>query len=139
MIQSKTVFSALAAGIMTLTLAAQPGQAADAAKGKKVYSKCKACHTLTGKHTIGPSLKGVFGRKAGTAPGYKKYSKDLKEAGAKGLVWDEASMDAFVHKPKKYIGEQLGKKKGKIKMAFSGLKKDKQRADLVAYLKEATK
>jgi cytochrome c len=111
----------------------------DAAKGKKVFNKCKACHKLVaGKKAIGPSLHGVFGRTAGTTKGYR-FSKDMKAAGAKGLVWSEKTLDAFLAKPKPFIGKAIGKKKGRIKMAFGGLKKAKDRANIIAYLKKATK
>ena len=108
-------------------------------KGKKIFRKCIACHTLSGKHRAGPTLKGVFGRTAGAAVGYKKYSDDLKAAGASGLVWDEASLSDFLRKPRKYIGEKIGKKKAKIRMSFGGLKKNANIQNLVAYLKENTK
>ena len=105
--------------------------AADVAKGKKVFNKCKACHTLVaGKHRIGPSLAGIFGRKAGTAEKYK-FSKAMKKAGDGGLVWDEKTMAEYLIKPRTYI-------KG-TKMTFAGLKKASDIENLMAFLKEATK
>lgn len=113
--------------------------AGDAAKGKKVFNKCKACHKLAAnKKAIGPSLHGMFGRKAGTLAGYK-YSKDMKAAGAKGLVWDDKTFGEFITKPKKYLGGVLGKKKGRTKMSFNGLRKAKDRDNLLTFLKQATK
>ena len=98
----------------------------DAAKGKKVFNKCKTCHSLDpGKKKIGPHLNGIVGRKAASVEGYK-YSKAMKAA---DIVWDEANLDEFLKKPKAFI-------KG-TKMTFAGLKKESQRQDLIAYLKEA--
>jgi cytochrome c len=98
--------------------------AGDAAAGEKVFKKCKTCHSFDpGKRKLGPHLKDVVGRKAGSVEGFK-YSKAM--AGS-DITWDEASLDEFLKKPKKFL-------KG-TKMSFGGLKKDEQRADLIAYLK----
>ena len=98
----------------------------DAAAGEKVYKKCKTCHSLeAGKNKLGPHLAGVIGREAGSVEGFK-YSKAMADS---GLVWDEATLDAFLAKPKEVVP--------KSKMAFAGLKKEQQRQDLIAYLKEA--
>jgi len=96
----------------------------DAAAGEKVFKKCKVCHTFDpSKKKIGPHLKGVVGRKAGAVEGYK-YSKAMAAA---DIVWDEANLDKYLTKPRKFM-------KG-TKMSFAGLKKEGQRADLIAYLK----
>ena len=111
----------------------------DAKRGKKVFNKCKACHKLVaGKKAVGPSLYGMFGRTAGTVKKFK-YSKDMKAAGAKGLVWNEETFLSYMAKPKKYIGSLIGKRKAKTRMAFNGLKKEKDRVNLLTYLKQATK
>ncbi|MBT4770260.1 MAG: cytochrome c family protein [Rhodospirillaceae bacterium] len=101
----------------------------DAAKGKKLWKKCKACHTTKdgGKNKIGPNLYGIFGKAAGTHEGYK-YSAALKDS---GITWDDATMDTWLTKPKKMVP--------KTKMVFPGFKKESQRQDMIAYLKEATK
>lgn len=96
----------------------------DAAEGEKVFKKCKTCHTFDpGQKKIGPHLKGVVGRKAGSVEGYK-YSKAMAES---DITWDEANLDKYLTKPKAFL-------KG-TKMSFAGLRKENQRADVIAYLK----
>ena len=98
----------------------------DAAKGKKIFNKCKSCHSLdAGKNKIGPSLHNIVGRKAGTVEGYK-YSDAMK---ASGIDWTPENLDAYIAKPKEFMPG--------TKMVFAGVKKEKQRQDLIAYLKEA--
>ena len=98
---------------------------ADAVKGKKLYAKCKACHNADApKNKVGPYLVGIVGRKAGTADGYTKYSKAIKDS---GIVWDEANLDKWLTNPKgMYPGS---------KMIYPGLKKAEDRADVIEYLK----
>lgn len=121
-------YAALAA-ILALTTIGGPALAAgDAALGKKVFNKCKACHSLeAGKNKIGPSLAGMFGRKAGNAEGFKKYSKAMT---ASGVVWDDATVAAFLASPKKMMPG--------TKMTFAGLKKDADIQNVIAYLKQTT-
>ena len=121
---NKAKFFAVAlASVMALTSGTAMA-AGDAAKGKKVFKKCKACHSVkAGKKKVGPYMFGVAGRKAGTAKGYK-FSAAMKDS---GLTWDDATLDSFLKKPRKLIK--------KTKMSFGGLKKEKQRADVIAYLK----
>jgi len=100
--------------------------AADAAHGEKVFKKCKACHSLEpGKNKVGPSLAGVFGRTAGTVEGFK-YSSAMVES---GIVWDEETLFGYLEKPRQVVP--------KTRMAFPGLKKEQDRLDVIAYLKEA--
>jgi cytochrome c2 len=97
--------------------------AADAAKGEKVYAKCKTCHELTtAKNKVGPTLQGVIGRQAGAVAGFK-YSEPMIKS---GVTWDAATIGEYVAKPKEFI---LGNK-----MAFAGLKKEDEIADLLAYI-----
>lgn len=124
-------------------LATGDAWAGDPKAGAKVFKKCKACHTLKGKNRVGPTLEGIIGRTAGTMEGFK-FSADMKAAGAKGLVWNEETLAGYLKKdkkttPKKWLGAYLGKKKAKTKMAFNGIKKDKQIEDLIAHLVAETK
>lgn len=118
---------AVSVGMAALPAWAQSGEAS---RGQRVFNQqCRACHTLDkgGAQTAGPNLHGVFGRKAGTAEGYA--SSDAMKAS--GIVWDDTTMAEYNRDPK-------GKVPG-TKMVFNGVKQAGQLADLVAYLKEATK
>ena len=124
-------FTAVFAALSFVTLAAGQAAAQDAAAGEKVFTKCKACHVADeDKNKIGPSLMGVIGKTAGTHPGFK-YSKAMVEAGEGGLVWDDANLTAYLRAPKEVV-------KG-TKMAFPGLKKDDDIANVIAYLTQFSK
>jgi len=97
---------------------------ADLGKGEKVFGKCKACHKLEdGSNATGPYLFGVVGRDVGAATGYSSYSGALNEAAD---VWTAEALDGFLTSPKKYAPG--------TSMAFSGLSKPKDRANLIAFL-----
>ena len=98
----------------------------DAAAGKKIFKKCAACHSITkgGKNKIGPALYNVVGRKVGEVTDYK-YSKALA-AYDKERNFEE--LNGFLIKPAKYI-------KG-TKMAYAGLRKEKDRASIIKYLNQ---
>ncbi len=103
----------------------------DIEAGIKVYKKCKACHVPDAeKNKVGPHLVNIVDRAAGSIEGYK-YSKALKAKAAEGLVWTMENLDAYLTKPKAFIP--------KGKMAFPGLKKPKDRVNVLAYLKSLTK
>lgn len=120
-----TVFLALAAMAVAVSSSAS---GADVEHGKKIFRKCKTCHFIDKeKNKIGPHLVGIFGRKAGSVEGYK-YSKAMKAA---NVVWDEKTIDEYIAKPKKFIPGN--------RMTFAGLRKEEDRADLIAYLKSVAK
>ena len=98
----------------------------DVAAGKKIFKKCAACHSITkgGKNKIGPALYNVVGRKVGEVTDYK-YSKALA---AYDKEWNFEELNGFLIKPAKYI-------KG-TKMAYAGLKKEKDRASIIKYLNQ---
>ena len=123
MFKSSLVIVALTAALATPAIAE-----GDAAKGEKVFKKCKACHAVGdgAKNKVGPMLNGIVGAPAGKVDGFK-YSKAMLEAAEGGLVWDEANLTAFLTKPKDFM-------KG-TKMSFAGLKKEQDQADVIAYLK----
>jgi len=120
----RSIFSVLI--ILCLSPAAVAAQ--DLEKGEKVWKKCRSCHEvgLDAKNKTGPHLNNLFGRVAGTTPG-AKYSKAMIAAGEEGLIWNEAELDAFLTKPKAYLK--------KTKMTFSGLKRENDRSNLIAFLK----
>lgn len=120
------------AGAVPLVLvlaAAASAQAADAKKGAIIFKRCATCHTLDagGPNRVGPNLHGVFGRAAGSAEGFT-YSKALA---ASGITWSAETIAEYVTNPKTMVPGN--------KMAFVGVKKEDERADLIAYLEEATK
>lgn len=116
------------AGTLALGLTSGIATAGDAEAGKKVFAKCAACHVVDKpQNKVGPTLQGVIGRPAGAVEGFK-YSDAMKNS---GIVWDEASIDAYLENPKGFI-------KGN-KMAFAGLKKPEDRANVIAYIAEASK
>ena len=96
----------------------------DLAHGEKVFKKCSACHMIAsgGKNMIGPNLWGVIGRSAGSVSDYK-YSKAMA---AYAKQWNFEEMNGYLIKPQAYI-------KG-TKMAFAGLRKEKDRASVILYL-----
>lgn len=101
-------------------------RADDAEAGKKVFAQCRACHQVgeKAKNAVGPVLNGLFGREAGTVPGYK-YSEANKNS---GVTWDEATFKDYIKDPRKKIPG--------TKMIYAGLKDEQKVADLVAYLHE---
>ena len=115
-----------------LTIFTLPSQAGDAEKGAKVYRKCVSCHMIGdgAKNRVGPQLNGIIGREIGAVADYK-YSKAMVKYAAAEKLWSEENLAAYLESPRKVV------KGGR--MAFAGLRKEKDRDDIIAYLKEAAK
>ncbi len=114
------------------TLAVLPGSAfaieGDAKAGSMVFKKCMACHSATEpKNKVGPHLVGIVGKPVASVEGYK-YSPAMTAFAAGGKVWDEATLSAYLAAPKAVVPGG--------KMAFAGLKKPEDLANIIAYLKD---
>jgi cytochrome c len=112
----------ITAGVFLLLAIASPARAADPDHGKTLYQTCAACHTER-PDALGPSLKGVVGRKSAALEDFR-YSNPMKRA---NLVWDEANLRAYIQDPQ-------AKVKGN-RMPYGGLTDGKDVDDIVAYLK----
>lgn len=110
-----------------LSLAATCGgiQAQDVEAGKAVFAQCRTCHQVGegAKNLVGPQLNGIFGRTAGTVPGFS-YSPANKQS---GVVWDDAIFTTYIKDPKAFMPGN--------KMVYAGLKDEKKISDLITYLK----
>ena len=98
--------------------------APDATRGEQLYVRCQACHALASDR-VGPRHCGVVGRRAATVPGFA-YSRAMKQS---RLVWDEKTLDRFLTSPLKTVPGSS--------MTYDGVPDAKDRADLIAYLKQA--
>jgi len=125
---SKFLKLATAASLALMIPVASASAEGDAANGEKVFKRCAACHAVGegAKNKVGPELNALIGRTAGTVDGFK-YSKAMVEAGEGGMVWSDETLHGYLEKPKDYI-------KGN-RMSFAGLRKEDERADVIAYLK----
>lgn len=124
----KSLKNLIAGSFLTASIASQANvQQCDLAKGEKVYSKCSACHSLApNKNLMGPSLYGVFDRKAGALKGFK-FSQAMANSNIK---WTASDLDEFLLKP-------VNKVPGTT-MPFSGLRNPKSRAAVLCYIQNKT-
>ncbi|HEV7821990.1 MAG TPA: c-type cytochrome [Burkholderiales bacterium] len=115
----------LLSGALAVTAARADG---DGARGKKIFEECAACHSLEkGAHGVGPSLHGVFERKAGELADFR-FSPAMKKS---ALPWSARTLDLFLADPQQEIRGN--------RMPFSGVPDARDRGDLIEYLKTATK
>lgn len=122
------ILPAVALAIAGVGTAVAQSAAGDPARGKSVFARCAACHDLnTGATRLGPSLKGVMGRTSGTMANFN-YSQAMKD---KAVVWNAASLDAYLAAPAKNIPGN--------RMAFPPLANPQDRADVIAFLQQSAR
>jgi cytochrome c len=112
------------AALLALCAAAPVAAAPSVQRGEQIYARCLACHALA-YDRVGPRHCGLFGRLAGSVPGYE-YSQAMKHS---GIRWNEKTLDRFLAKPLAMIPGST--------MTYDGVPDPKERADLIAYLKRA--
>lgn len=102
--------------------------AADPRRGRTLFLQCRACHSLgEGEpHKVGPNLHGMFGRQAGTAPGFS-YSDAVANS---GIVWDPETLDKWLARPSDFLPGN--------RMVFVGIKDPQDRANLIVFLQRET-
>lgn len=105
-----------------------PWNAGDLDNGRRVFARCRSCHTITegGPNMTGPNLYGLFGQQAGTHAGFN-YSTALKEA---GFAWDGERLDHWLENPRTFLQG--------TKMSFAGIPDATDRRDVIAFLKVET-
>ena len=124
---SKRLLAAVSA-LAVSALMASTAQAAtgNPAHGAQIYQRCQLCHSID-HDLVGPRHLGLFGRKAGSIAGYP-YSAAMKNS---GITWSEDALNQFLSGPQAFVPG--------TRMTFTGLPDEQDRADVIAYLKEATK
>ncbi|MEZ2142081.1 cytochrome c family protein [Bradyrhizobium sp. DN5] len=122
----RLLFVAFAAVLVSSPAGAQQDSVA---RGERDFRVCAACHSLEpDRNMTGPSLANLWGRKAASLPSFDRYSDALK---ASGIIWDDRSLDAWLTDPARMVPDN--------EMPFEGIDDSRVRADLLAFLKEATK
>src|SRR6185312_6648436 len=116
----------LAVAVLVSPVLAQNG---NPMRGENDFRACAPCHSLEpDRNMTGPSLAGLWGRKAGSLPSFERYSDALKSS---GIIWDDRSLDGWLTDPDRMVPDN--------EMPFNGIENAGDRADLLAFLKQATK
>lgn len=121
------VLGLLLATISVAGAATMPADQAALRHGEEIYDRCLACHAIEANRT-GPQHCGLFGRKAGTAPGFDGYSPAMRGS---GIVWDAGTLDRFLQEPLAVVPRTF--------MTYAGVTEAADRADLIAWLATATR
>jgi cytochrome c len=122
-------FRLAAALAATLSFSSVHAEQGNAARGQRDFRVCAPCHSLErDRNMTGPSLADLWGRKAGALPSFERFSNALKSS---GLTWDDRTLDQWLTDPQHLVPGN--------EMPFEGIKEASTRADLLAFLKEATK
>ena len=122
----REIMALMAASLVLLALPARAD--GDPEKGRKVFLRCQACHSLKeGQNRVGPSLHGIIGRKAGSLASFTRYSPAMKSA---DVVWNEETLNKYLKNPRAFVPGNA--------MAFPGLPKEEDRENLIAFLKQAS-
>ena len=97
-------------------------------RGAILYKRCQTCHTLNegGRHRVGPNLWGVINSDAGSKSDFR-YSRAMQTS---GVIWTDEALDAYLANPREFIPQN--------RMSFAGLRRDEDRAAVIAYLREKT-
>jgi cytochrome c len=120
--------AAVALGATTIMMSAAHAANEDSVRGQRSFGACAACHSLQpDRNMTGPSLAGLWDRKAGTLPSFSRYSPALKSS---GIVWTDATLDKWLADPQQLAPGNT--------MTFPGIQDGRVRADLLAFLKDAT-
>lgn len=114
-------------GLTTALAAPEPLANAAMKRGELLYARCMGCHSIDANRT-GPLHCGLFGRRAGSVPGFSDYSKAMRDS---GIVWDSKNLDAFLADPVKRVpGTTMG---------YAGVRDPRERAELIAWLGQVTR
>jgi cytochrome c len=116
----------LAAALLLASVAGDARAEGDPARGAALYARCQGCHSIE-RNRVGPMHRGLFGRRAGSVEGFS-YSIAMQSS---GIVWDEGTLDAFLADPRGVVPG--------TRMTYAGIADAQERANLIAYLKEATR